>query len=116
MRVTCGTVDEFVANLESLKPEELYRRTVWVAVDKRVTVGTRHEPHAEEVAMWAGCVVTDENGEGYLLEVGVDCGVDRLTGGGDLGGSDRAEELKGVVRVFSEKRGWAVRCGRLSDN
>lgn len=113
MRVECHTMEEFLEDLsmriESSGPECVYQRMV------RATVAERLSPDGGRkfIAFQASAVVGADGGE-YLLQVGIDCGVDYTDSTAESPGSESASRLKGLLKDFCTRKGLVVGPGLIS--
>ena len=113
MKVQVEAFDEFTAGLDAVADDAAYERAVWVAVERQPLGANKRDAAAWDVTLHAGCVVLDGSGGDYLLELSIECGVDRSTAGGDNGGTDEAAELRHRLAEYCGRRGWTVRPGRV---
>ena len=103
MKVSCGSVDELIENLQTVKPGTLVSNAIYFSVSHRpIDNPDKNKSTKLQVVVQASCVVNFNDGTGYILECGEDCGFDRTTFGGKPEGSDRASELKRQLSAFCE--------------
>lgn len=97
MRIMCGSMESFLRNLAD---GQVYRRRVYVQRSRRA-VNT--DGSVEQIVLQATAVMVhaDEDGEA-LLQLGLDCGLDRHTKHGDMDGSRAYEASEKQLRQFCE--------------
>jgi len=88
MRVSCGTIDEFLACLREDGPKGVWQNTVRYTRDENKKEGV---PRID-INLRVSAVMIEGDGS-YLLEAGEDCGEDLLDGVPELIGSERATIL-----------------------
>ena len=107
MRVTCGTIEDFLENLASA--ESVFQRTVWVSIVKN--------PHDNgvkfQIGLQASAVAVYMDGMDTLVEVGIDCGPDYIDASQDFSGTEKAAISKKQISEYSEERGWQVLPGTI---
>ncbi len=115
MRVTCRATHEFVENLIAAMQsgESVLRKTVHVDTTRQPLGGSKRESMAFDVVFQASAVLELPDGGEYILEAGEDCGRDLLDGEEELNGTERAAELRGLVRGCCEANGLSVRPGLI---
>lgn len=101
MRVTCGTVQEWLENLEHYGRGAVFGHCVWVDVSRR-GIDTSDLRHCVKMAVAVqATAVVELGGEGQmLLMVGEDCGMDYRDVSQELEGSLRAESLVQQIRKW----------------
>lgn len=114
MRVTTGSIDDFLANLRAAKPEQVLQRIVYVDV-RNTPVGADSAGMKSSVIIQATAVIAMPEGGEYLLVGGEACGFDYRDNGGEYPGSERAGELKTEVERYCGTVGLAVRPGSVSE-
>lgn len=107
MRITVGTVDDFVSELEA-DAKEIHESIVRVRVDRDDIHGTGT---LFSVRLWATAVVAKDTGD-HLLEFGSQAGHDE-PGIGDYTGSEAADEWKERIKHVAETHGLHVRPGKI---
>lgn len=112
MRVECHTLEEFIEDLSMRMDAEgpgcVFQGMVRATVRERAS----SDGGRKFIAFQASAVV--EAGEGqYLLQVGVDCGVDYTDSTNERPGSEAAAGMKGVLKDFCSKRGLIIGPGKI---
>lgn len=111
MRVTTETLDEFFERIDN--DPQVFQNAISVSTIKKPINGTRYDALAFEVIFQASTMVIVQNHSGYLLEIGLHCGKDRLDGEPDLEGSNRADGYKQRIKEYAEKKGFKVLPGLI---
>ena len=93
MRIVTSTVDDFIVNLLS---SEVYRKVVHVDVTKTPI----NDAETSFSVTWQAAALLDFGDGQQLLVCGADCGIDRLSDGGEFDGSKAAEAM--TKRVHDE--------------
>ena len=107
MRVTCHSLEEFI---ECLKEEDnLLQGVVRVSIVRRpLNEKNPREASIFAVSLQASAVVIIDSDSQYLLDVGIDCGVDYEDSTQEKNGTEKADGMKDLLRVYAESRGWKV--------
>ena len=110
MRITTGSIDDFVANLSDA---DVFRNVVYYERSSRPLNGkTKRDATSFEVYYQTSAVL--EFGEGQaLLVCGVNCGVDRLTSDGGTEGTDELNRLHEQLKSYCESKGLRLLPGVL---
>jgi len=103
MRVTCGTIGEFLTNIQAEGASRVFDKTVRVSRVEDVL----DECKSKIRFMVSAVINVGEDGQ-YLLEAGEYCGVDYKDGELDLKGSEQASRLRTAVMDFCEGKGLRV--------
>ena len=111
MRVVCNTVSDFLLNLESEGAERVLQGVVRISVLSTPIGGNKKDAVKFEVVLQASAVVGLVEGGEYLLEVGIDCGIDYMDASHEFEGTRVAEVAKRQIEVHCEKSGLEVRPG-----
>jgi hypothetical protein len=111
MRVVCNTIDEF---LEDLTCEMGNGEGQILQSCVRVSI-LRHEmnPAKKQVVLQTSAVVLLENGGEYILEAGINCGVDYEDSTKEMLGTMKANELKQKIASKCSELGLTVRPGMI---
>jgi len=121
MRVTCKTIEEFIADLSRkirlFEDETVNNSDLVVGSIVRLSIHRNQESSSRySVVIQASAVVriianlgdeVDDVGE-YLLQTGQDCGHDVEAGGGHNEGTEKANRLRDKLKKFCEERGLEV--------
>ena len=111
MRVVCQTIDEFLLCLKEEKA--VVQNAVRVSISERpVDKGARDSIKYEIVLQAAAVVQIDEYSQ-YLLEVGIDCGVDVRDSDPSMEASIKARNLKQKIEDFCKGRELKVLPGMI---
>jgi len=114
MKVNCGSLTDFLANLQGLSDNEIFRKTVWVQVDFVPLDGKTPGESARTKVEFMAVALADHSQGQYLIEFGLDCGVDYREGGEpELNGTKRADLEEGNLEVYCEERGLTLLPGLL---
>lgn len=106
MRVTCNTIEELLENLEL--EQSVYQKTIRLSISRR----PQNKEHTSfRVILQASTVVECPDESEYILEAGVDCGVDYEDSESEQIGTEKSEELKQKLLNFVQNKGWVVRPG-----
>lgn len=115
MRVACSTIADFLENLESEPADRVLNKVVYASKTCRPVDGTRRDAVKFSVVFQVGAVVKLEDGGEYLLDGGEDCGMDYHDASQAYGGSERADELRQMVRDVCNRMGLVVRPGLVGE-
>jgi hypothetical protein len=118
MRVTTGTIDDFLANLgkDVGKGATLFCNTIYAGMSRRpLDDDDPRKAVRFGVVYQATAVVVLSSGDQYLLVAGEDCGVDYEDSSQERNGSERADELGRTLRTWCDGRGLEVRPGVASE-
>ncbi len=105
MLVTCTTVEGFLKNLATADAGDILSKAVWVEISYREIDEVRSMANFQ-----ASAVVAIGDGE-YLLQVGVDCGVDYNDASQELKGTAEAGQLMRMIDEFCTLKGLEIRPG-----
>lgn len=107
MRVTCATVEEFLTNLGSVQPSDVFQQRVYVSRTPR-----RVDEAGVKIAvtLHASAVISLEGGE-YLLDYGEDCGLDYEDASQQYDGTNAASMRKAAIAAVCERLGLKVMPG-----
>lgn len=103
MRITCHTIEAFIANL---KMGDIFEHTVWVDQTKREINEQKYV-----VNLQASAVLVFPSGGESLLQYGEDCGADLLDGDPDRSGSEIADVKRKKLVEYCDDVGLKVRSG-----
>ncbi len=108
MRVTCGSLDEFVEDLRNQlgKDSDVFQKTVRVSTSKRDMddcAGARFM-----LTFQASAIVCLPDDSEYLLQMGVDCGIDYEDATREKNGTKELVELKEKLKLFCDESGLIV--------
>lgn len=107
MRVVCGTVDEFIENLQN-GDGEILQNTVRVSRTRNPWDDNKMEEVRFDVVFQVSAVVDmGEDGQ-YLLEAGERCGTDYEDSTKEMAGSDRATVLRRKIEDYCGEAGLTV--------
>lgn len=107
MRVTVGTIDEFIQCL-SLEMK-IFDETVRVQQIFLTVNEVKKQVHIKFSA-----VVQTQNGE-YLLQGTQECGVDYFDASRERNGSKQFENLKETIKRYADSRNWQVMPGYIEE-
>lgn len=111
MRVVCSELDEFVTNLRLEPASCVLQQSVRISVTTQPIDGSKHDASRFRVTFHASAVVELEGGGQYLLDCGVDCGVDYRDASQEMLGTAQAEALRAKLVEFCDDYGLKVRPG-----
>ena len=111
MRVTCGTIDEFIENLKALPHGAVFQKVIYVSRTRNSIDGTARNGVRFSVVLQASAVVDLGDDGQYLLEAGEDCGIDYEDSTQERKGTERASELRQKIKRHCESHGIDVRPG-----
>ncbi len=105
MRVVCKSFEDFLFNLNDIKPEQLVEKTLRVSISEMDENGDgvkfRINFQASAIVQFA-----TQPGE-FLLEFGADTGCDIRDADPHSQGTDRARHYQTMLKELCETRGWA---------
>jgi len=114
MRVSCTSVDDFLANLEIEGKAHVYREVVHVNICSRPLDGNKRDSAKFEVILQASAVIDTEDGGQFLLEVGENMGIDYNDASQEFAGSEAAGEANKRIYEVCNNLGLMVRPGIIS--
>jgi hypothetical protein len=105
MRVTCETLDDFIEDLRNQGSSSVHQNMVRVSTSRRDMddYGARFM-----VTFQASAVVCPSEGGDYLLQVGIDCGVDYEDATREKNGTEGLVKLKERLKSFCGESGLKV--------
>ena len=107
MRVVCQSASEFIDDLhvqvKGRGPDCVLQKTVRVSMSRRPIDSVRFA-----VTFQASAVVVLPDGGEYLLQCGMDCGIDYEDATEEMKGSDRAAAETKVLKLFCDASGLAL--------
>jgi hypothetical protein len=110
VRIATTSVDDFLANCEDGKVWE--GRIYYERSSRPLNGKTKRDATSFSVVYQLSCVV--QIGEGQaLLACGVDCGIDRTTGDGEMEGTEELNRLHETVMGWCGGRGVSLLPGVL---
>ena len=111
MKVVCTSVNDFLHNITVEGFDKVLHRVIYVDYVKNPLGDNQRDCVKWKVFLSASAVmVTEDEGE-YLLEVGVNCGVDYTDKSNDLKGSKKALELKSQIEECCKNHNLTIRPG-----
>ncbi len=116
MRIVCQDIDDFLYNIKKEGKDNVYRKVIYVSYVKR-PLDKNKECVRWEILLQASTVIhvssiTGIKDEGeYLLEVGIECGIDYADASKELKGTERATKLKKQIQDFCHANGLTTRPG-----
>lgn len=110
MRICCYTIDDFVTNISHAT---VYQKTVYAETNKNPLNGSKRDACSFGISVHVSAVLEYDDGGQALLEATEECGIDRLTSNGDLGGSELAKYKLEQLSTVCERLGLRVRPGIL---
>lgn len=112
MRITCTTIDAFIANLEG---NGVFNRTVYVSESLHSMNAGKpvREATSVMVVFQASAVVEFESDGEALLECGIECGVNRLTADGNTEGSEEKDRIRSQLEDYCKARDLQIKPGLL---
>lgn len=114
MRVRCYTVDEFLGDLALEDPSHILQQVVRVSTTRNPMGNNGRDKVVKHgVVFQASAVVALDGGGEYLLECGVDCGIDYEDASQEFVGSVRAGDLKQQIIEFCQCRQLSIRPGMI---
>lgn len=111
MRVTCGNVDEFLANLAD--EPKIHLNTIYLSRTSRATDGKPQAVKRTVYVQLSAVVLTSDSD--YLLESGEACGFDTYDSEPLRDGTDKADEIIRKVEAFAKPRNIKIRPGVVSE-
>lgn len=115
MRIGCATVDDFFTCLDA--EVQIFQSTIRLTVSPHPigepTIGK--VPTKVAIILQATALVSCEGNAEYLLEVGVDCGMDYNDASQEKKGTPVAEALKARFAEYAAKRGWRILPGVIGE-
>jgi len=115
MRVSCLTVGDFIENLTQVKDDDVHLKRVWINTTYQTMDGAKRVQDSVKVNVnfQASTVITTGDGD-YILELGIECGVDYKDGPKpELHGTEEKERVRAEIVDYCERRGWFVLPGIL---
>lgn len=106
MIITCTSIDEFIECLEAEKA--VFQGVVRVSIVRQPFDKGNRDSTIYEVVLQASAVVLVDEESQYMLQVGIACGKDYCDATQEMGGSEKAKELKSRLQQFAESRGWKI--------
>jgi len=103
-------MDEFIENLGA-EPSVFQNVVRCSRIYRPVDAESLRDALKAEVVYQASAVIDLGDDGQYLLEVGINCGMDYHDGEKDLGGTEAAGKLSEALLDYCESRGLAVRPG-----
>lgn len=100
MRVSCSTLDDFLANMEC---GDLPLKIVFCERTRR-PLGESVKP-VRWAVMFSASTVVERDSVQYLVQYGESCGVDYEDATQDRGGSEQADELRHRLASWCESKG-----------
>jgi len=115
MRIECRSLRDFLQNLELESDQSLFRNAVWVDVSRHHQNGrSSRDPDATSfLIMFQAAAIVQDSESQYLVCVGEDCGIDRMTADGTKGASEAAESLLNRLSEFCQEKGFVMRPGNI---
>ena len=118
MRVSCQSVEDFVENLQEEFEDghSVFEDMVRVSIHSNPDDGPRFGKFAAvkwKVVFQATAVVCVDDENQYLLECGIDCGLDYRDSEPTSPGTEMAEGLKKKLEEYCEKAGLKIRPGDI---
>ncbi len=111
MRITCQSIEEFLRCLEAEPPDAVLQKVVRVSRVFRALDDER-PPVKLMVTLQASAVVGIMGEEGqFLLQAGEECGVDYRDSTQEEAGTEKADELRKMIREYCDRHGLEVRPG-----
>jgi hypothetical protein len=104
MRVSCESFSDFIEHLD--QRTEVFDNTLFISRAARPLDVGKVQVKFAVTFQCSTVILTDQHQ--YILEVGVDCGLDYHDASNEHKGTAKAKELSQVVKDYAEKRGWRV--------
>lgn len=115
MRVSCDTVEDFLANLSDVRSDDVILKTLYLGVNRRYRGADRKEDCLiVEHTIQLSAVVRLDDGTEYLLVAGEGCGLDHLDTE-ERDGSRRLESLRERINDYCIESGLRVKPGVVSE-
>ena len=110
MRITTTSIGDFISNLRT---GTVYQKRVWYERTNRPLNGkTQRDATSFEVFLSASAVLEFPDGQA-LLVCGVNCGIDRLTGDGEMEGSEERIKMIDSLADYCEQNDLQMMPGSL---
>jgi hypothetical protein len=115
MIVTCANVQEFLTDLELQIKESgngcIVQKCVRFSVGSRPAGEDDRDPVRFVVGIQASAVVSMKEGGEYLLQMGLECGIDYRDSTNELSGTEEASRNEKLIKDFCSSNGLMVRPG-----
>jgi hypothetical protein len=115
MIVTCVNMQEFLTDLEYQIRDSgtdcIVQKCVRVSVGSRPAGEDDTNPVRFVVGLQASAVVSMKEGGEYLLQMGVECGMDYRDASNELDGTKEATKQRKLLEDFCKSKGLMVRPG-----
>ena len=110
MRIQCQSVQAFLENLEGQK---VYQKTVYVDKTRHAYGDDDRKASSWDIIFQASAIIEFEDEGQALVQLGVDCGVDRKSDGGEYNGSEEADVRRDTIEAFCKENDLTMRPGIL---
>lgn len=111
-RIVCGSLGEFIENLDDTDIEDLYQKKIRVnIINKPLNNENSRDASAFEIIFQASTILQYADDTETLLEMGVSAGLDYIDGMPDKAGSEAATKMRIDLEAIAEEHGWRVMPG-----